>query len=104
MAMIQACSYRATIQTPLAPENYSAIVVTFSQLGTILVTKTKGQLTLQDGLAIVSLSQAETKLFTAGVPALMQCRCYRSEYDAPGSALLPIEVWPSNYLGVLPNG
>ena len=104
MAIIQACSFTGTIQTPLPPDSYSAIVVTFSQLGTVLVTKTLDELTLQDGLVLVLLNQEETKQFAAGIPALMQCRCYRSEYDAPGSARLPIDVWASDNLEVLPNG
>lgn len=95
MSIRRVCSYSATIQTPVAPSNYSAIVVTFAQNGTNLISKNKSALTLGDSTVTVNLTQAETKLFEAGKIALMQIRCYHSAYDAPGSAVWCINVEPS---------
>jgi len=102
MPIVKGASYSATIQTPLPAENYSAMRVTFAQGGQVLAAKDKSDLLLQDGLVIVQLSQEETLGFLAGAPALMQIRCYRSEYDAPGSACWPIPVQASNEVEVLP--
>ena len=102
MPIVKGASYSATIQTPLPPENYSAMRVTFAQGGQVLAAKDKPDLLLQNGLVIVQLSQENTLGFMAGAPALMQIRCYRSEYDAPGSACWPIPVQASNEEEVLP--
>ena len=96
MAMIRACSYKATIKTPLPPSNYSSILVTLNQNGQNLVTKTKSQLSLGDDAVTLELTQAETALFSAPGKALLQIRCYRTAYDAPGSMLWPIDVYPVN--------
>lgn len=102
MPIIQACSYTASIQTPLPAENYSAIRVTFAQGEQVLIVKDMSELSIQDGLVIVQLSQEDTLSFIAGTPALMQIHCYRSKYDAPGSACWSIPVLTSNDMEVLP--
>lgn len=102
MPIVKGASYHATIQTPLPPENYAAMRVTFAQGGQVIAAKDKEGLLLQNGLVIVQLSQEDTLSFLAGAPALMQIRCYRSEYDAPGSACWPIPVQASNEEEVLP--
>ena len=104
MAIVQSCSYKATIQTPLPPENYSAILVSFAQDGQTLLNKNASQLLLQDGLVIVRLTQEETAVFKSGIPAFLQIRCYRGEYDAPGSQIWPVDVWPALNKEVLSNG
>lgn len=102
MPIIKGASFAATIQTPLPAESYSALRVTFAQGGQVIAAKDKTALLLQNGLVIAQLSQEETLGFMAGAPALMQIRCYRSEYDAPGSCCWPIPVLPSNEEEVLP--
>lgn len=103
MPIIQASSYAATIQTPLPAQNYSAIRVTFAQDGQTLLNKDETELLLQDGLVIVRLTQGETAGFKAGLPALLQIRVYRNPYDAPGSQIWPIDVWPALNQEVLPS-
>ena len=96
MAIIRACSYTATIQTPDDANNYSAILVTFQQDGTNVVEKDETEITIDsDGKVIVKLDQTDTKLFGCGKKALMQIRCYKSQYEAPGSAVWAIDVWPA---------
>lgn len=91
----RACSYEATIKTPVAPSNYSAILVTFQQNGENLINKQKPDLELTDVAVIVKLTQDETKLFVSQKNAYMQIRCYASAYDAPGSAVWKIPVEPA---------
>lgn len=104
MAMIRACSYQATIQTPEDANNYSAILVTFQQDGTNLVEKTEEDITItEDGKILVQLDQTETKLFSCGRNCYMQVRCYKGQYDAPGSMVWGIMVWPALDDTVLPS-
>lgn len=95
MGFRRACSYICRITPPEAPATYSDVLVTFQQNMTNLVTKDLTDLTVEDGAFIVKLTQAETKLFAAGVQAYLQIRCYAAEYNAPGSACWPIDVLPS---------
>lgn len=92
MAFRRACSYEATIKTPVDPSNYSAILVTFKQ-GETSVQKVKNDLTLTGTSVVVQLTQAETAMFEAQKKVHLQIRCYASEYDAPGSKIwsLPVE-------------
>ena len=92
MAFRRACSYEATIRTPVAPSNYSAILVTFQQGGVNLVQKALEDLTLTETSVVVQLTQAETALFEAKKNAYLQIRCYASEYNAPGSKIWPLKV------------
>ena len=104
MAMIRACSYEATIQLPENAENYSAILVTFQQGGTNLVEKTEEDVTItEDGKILVQLDQSETKLFECGQNCYMQVRCYKAQYNAPGSMVWAISVWPALDDTVLPS-
>lgn len=95
MSIRRACSYNATIELPEAPSHYSAILVSFGQDGDIIVEKNKSNLVVTDTDVTVQLTQAETKLFTAGMLAFMQVRCYSSAYDAPGSACWQLWVEPA---------
>ena len=98
----RAGTYPATIKTPKAPTEYSAIQVTFSQNQQVLVTKE---------LVEVVLTQEETLLFqpSAGSPmgavknppAFLQIRCYASDLEAPASACWPIAVYDSLTSNVL---
>lgn len=101
MAMIRACSYVAEIETPDPPSDYTAIQVTVMQ-GSTTITKTKPQLTLTEDSIMVKLDQAETKQFSCGQNAYIQVRCYKSQYDAPGSEVFGIQVHPALDDGVLP--
>ena len=93
--IVKACSYRAIIKTPVTPSEYSSILVSFAQGGTVLVEKTKSSLELTEDSVIVQLDQNDTKLFDASKKAMMQIRCYKSQYDAPGSIIFGIDVSPS---------
>lgn len=94
MAIIRACSYSCGVKTPEAPSGYSKILVTFSQGGNKLIDLTENDVTLTSDTVEVKLTQAQTRLFKAG-QAVMQIRCYKSTYNAPGSKLFAIEVWPA---------
>ena len=91
MAFRRACSYEATIKTPVAPSNYSAILVTFKQGGTV-VQKDLNDLTTTASSVVVKLTQAETALFEAKKKVYLQVRCYASAYDAPGSKIWELKV------------
>lgn len=96
MAIIRCCSYTAGIKTPIDPAEYSEILVTFSQDNKQLVVKRKAELTLQADAVKVQLTQQETSQFTAPGTALLQLRAYKSEYDAPGSRMWAIPVYPTS--------
>lgn len=91
MAFRRACSYEATIKTPVAPSNYSAILVTFKQ-GDTVVQKDLNDLTTTASSVVVKLTQAETALFEAKKKVYLQVRCYASAYDAPGSKIWELKV------------
>lgn len=95
MGIRRACSYKVTFQTPEPPSNYSDILITFSQNGNILINKTRYNLLVEDFSVIAQLTQEETKLFTAGIPAQIQIRCFGGIYNAPGSNAFAVEVWPA---------
>lgn len=95
MGMRRACSYQATIRTPEAPGNYSALLLTIQQGGQNLINKSKADLTVNETSVIVNLTQEETAQFAAGKPALLQLRCFASAYDAPGSHAWAIDVLPA---------
>ena len=61
MAFRRACSYEATIKTPVSPSEYSAILVTFKQ-GDVAVQKRLADLELTLTSVIVRLKQEETAL------------------------------------------
>lgn len=92
MAFRRACSYEATIKTPVSPSEYSAILVTFKQ-GDVAVQKRLADLELTLTSVIVRLTQEETASFVAKKNVYLQIRCYAAEYDAPGSKIwaLPVE-------------
>lgn len=102
MAIIRCCSYTAGIKTPINPAEYSKILVTFSQDKKKIVVKGKAELTLQEDAVKVQLTQEETALFSAPGTALLQLRAYKSEYDAPGSRMWAIPVYPTNNEEILP--
>ena len=95
MALRRACSYQATFKTPEDPSNYSAILVTMQQEGVNLINKDENNLTIDGDVVILNLDQDETKLFKAGKPALIQIRCFESQYNAPGSAVFAVDVGPA---------
>lgn len=95
MGMRRVCSYAATFQTPEPPSNYTDIIVTLSQNGEILINKARYQLTVEEFTVTVQLTQEETALFEAGIPAQIQIRCFGGVYNAPGSAVYSIDVWPA---------
>lgn len=101
MAMVRACSYVAEIETPAAPSEYSAIQVTVKQ-GNVEINKELSDLTLTEDSVMVKLSQTDTAQFTCGENAYLQIRCYKSEYDAPGSEVWIIPVRPALNDEVLP--
>lgn len=104
MAIRRACSYEATIKTPVDPAEYSAILVTFAQNNQILVNRSIGDagLTINEDSVVVQLSQEDTLLFQANTTAFLQIRCYKATYDAPGSKVWAIDVFDSLNTEVLP--
>lgn len=95
MGLRRACTYQATIRTPKAPSNYSKLLLTIQQSGQNLINKTQADLTTDATSVSVTLTQAETAQFKAGVPALLQLRCYASANEAPGSHAWAIDVLPA---------
>lgn len=95
MSMIRACSYTATIQTPEDPTTYSAILVTFQQDGVNVIEKDETELTFDGNTVIVKLDQSETKQFVCGKKCFLQIRCYKAQYNAPGSKIWAIDVCPA---------
>lgn len=113
MAIRRACSYAATITTPEAPGEYSAILVSFAQDQQIVHSFELGdpEIVVNANDVTVQLSQEQTKAFQpsagspmgiqAAGPAYLQIRCYKSTYDAPGSKTWAIEVYDSLEMEVL---
>jgi len=97
MAIRRACSYAATITTPEAPSEYSAILVSFAQNGRVLIDldENSAALIIDADSVTAQLSQSDTLLFEAGKPAFLQIRAYKSTYDAPGSKIWAIDVYDS---------
>lgn len=95
MGIRRACSYKAVFKTPLAPSQYSKILVTVQQDGNNLISKNQSALTIGTDSVTMNLTQNETAQFEAGKRAFVQIRCYASAYDAPGSKAWPVEVWPA---------
>lgn len=95
MGIRRACSYQATFQTPEPPSAYSDILVTVAQNGVNLINKYRSNLTITENTVILELTQEETRLFAAEIPAQIQIRCYGSAYNAPGSAAYTVDVWPA---------
>lgn len=103
MALIRACSYTATIKTPEVPTNYSAILVTFAQDNAVVLEKTLNDITIDNENIVVQLDQEETADFTCGKKCFLQVRCYKSQYEAPGSHIWAIDVQPALNDTILPN-
>lgn len=95
MAMTRACSYTLTIETPQDPSVYSSVLITFAQDGVNVIQKNKSQLTIEGNKIIVQLTQAETKQFACGKKAYIQIRCYKAQYEAPGSLVWAVDVYPA---------
>ena len=95
MGIRRACSYRAVFKTPVAPSEYSKILVTVQQDGVNMISKSKTDLTIGTDSVTMNLTQEETYYFVDGVKAFVQIRCYKSAYDAPGSKCWAVPVWPS---------
>lgn len=102
MALRRACSYQANIKTPEAPDAYSAILVTFQQNQQNLFNLDKSQLVIGEEMVTVQLDQEQTRQFQAGVPAFLQIRAYKSQYEAPGSKVWTLDVYPALNDEVLP--
>lgn len=102
MAIIRACSYTATIQTPEAPTEYSAILVTFAQDSTNIIQKTQDDVTIDNANIVVQLDQSETAQLECGKKCFLQVRCYKSQYEAPGSSIWAIDVRPALDDTILP--
>lgn len=102
MGIRRACSYQANIKTPEAPTAYSAILVTFQQKKENLINLGLDQLEMDEELVRVKLDQEQTAQFEAGVPAFLQIRCYKSQYEAPGSKIWTLDVYPALNDTILP--
>ena len=105
MGIRRACSYQATIKLPAAASTYSDILVTLQQKGRNIITKRKADLDLDGDTVALKLSQEDTALLTVDKStqtALLQVRCYASEFDAPGSQLWAVDVLPALNDTILP--
>ena len=94
MGIRRACSYKVTFRTPEPPSNYSEILVTFEQKD-VKIDKREYNLLIEDYDVTAQLTQEETKQFKAGIPAQIQIRCFAEAYNAPGSAVKTVDVWPA---------
>lgn len=92
MAIRRVCSYEATFITPEVPSTYSAMLLTIWQNGNAIINKDMSELTIGETDVTVKLTQEETALLEANTPAYIQLRCYAEPYNAPGSAVFPIDV------------
>ena len=112
--MIQrACTYSAAIKTPANPNEYSEIVIVFSQNQREILKKEKQDLILTEEGVFLQLTQEETLLFkpsivsvmgrAKGQPAYLQIRAYREEYEVVGSKSWKIEVYDTQNEEVLGN-
>lgn len=95
MGIIRACSYNCAIKTPEAPSNYSSILVSFSQKQEVLINKDESEIDMTDDAIQVHLNQEDTAKFEAPGFAFMQVRCYKTEFNAPGSKIFKIPVIPA---------
>lgn len=95
MSIRRACSYTGTFTLPDAAESYNALVVAISQNKQLIIKKTKPDLELSGNDAVVKLTQEETLRLIADTPAQLQIRAYKSAYEAPGSKIFTVDVYPS---------
>lgn len=112
--MIQrACTYSAAIKTPSDPNEYSEIVIVFSQNQREILKKTKQDVVLTEDGVFLELTQQETLLFkpsitsvmgrAKGQPAYLQIRAYRDAHEVVGSKSWKIEVYDAQNEEVLGN-
>lgn len=95
MSIRRACSYRATFTLKEPAGNFKALVVTISQNKQQIIKKAKENLELIDNVVTINLTQEETLLLRAGTLAQIQLRAYKNDYDAPGTKIFTIDVYPS---------
>ena len=93
--MRRATSHSFTWKLPKYADDYSEILVTLEQNGEIILNKTKNDLDIDENKVVLILTQEETLMFEAGVPAYIQMRAYNSPKDAPGSKVWKIPVYRS---------
>lgn len=93
--MRRATSHPFTWKLPRAADSYSELLVTLEQNGEIIINKTKNDMELDGNRATLILTQEETLLFEAGIPAYIQLRAYNGPTDAPGSKVWKIPVYRS---------
>ena len=113
--MIQrACTYSVAIKTPADPNEYSEIVLVFSQNQREIIKKTKQDLDLTEVGVFLVLTQEETLLFKPSIPSVMgrakgqpaylQIRAYKDSHEVVGSKSWKIDVYDTQNEGVLGNG
>lgn len=98
MGIRRVCSYQANIKTPEPPNTYEAILVTFQQQEQNIIVfslEDVENLVPGDEMVTVKLDQEQTARFEAGVPAFLQIRCFKSQFEAPGSHVWTLDVYPS---------
>jgi len=113
--MIQrACTYGVVIKTPTDPNDYSQIVIVFSQNQREILKKNKQDLILTEKGVSFTLTQEETLLFKPSIPSVMgrakgqpaylQIRAYKDANEIIGSKSWKIEVYDTQNEEVLGNG
>ena len=93
--MRRATSHSFTWKLPKYADDYPEILATLEQNGEIILNKTKNDLEIDGNRVVLILTQEETLMFEAGVPAYIQMRAYNSPKDAPGSKVWKIPVYRS---------
>ena len=113
--MIQrACTHGIAIKTPTDPNDYSQIVIVFSQNQREILKKVKQDLVLTEEGVFLTLTQEETLLFKPSIPSVMgrakgqpaylQIRAYKDANEVVGSKSWKIDVYDAQNEEVLGNG
>lgn len=100
--------YRLTTPTnrfifPIDPQTCEIIRITYAQNDKVLLTKEKPDLSIKDNTVTVTLTQEETKIFSARSPVQVQVRALTFEGKALASPTFTREVGEVLDDGILGN-
>lgn len=74
---------RHTLTFPIDLENVEGVKITYTQNEDIVIVKEKGDVTINGKKIIVTLSEAETKLFEPEIPVEIQAKIKRDGQVIP---------------------
>lgn len=86
--MIRGTTPTLTFTLPFTVENVNVLYLAFSQDNTIILTKSLGDMQIQDNIATITLTQEETLLFQQNVGVEMQVRCKFNDGTAVASNIV----------------